>query len=111
MMPTSFALKQIKRFTNHGEVVLDPFCGRGTVPFAASVLGRSFWGIEIFPVGWIYSSTKCNPANETQLIKRLDELAKLKPSSIEDSEFFRMAYALQFLRYCESQTLLPGQYS
>lgn len=100
MMPTSFALQQIKRFTDRGDVVLDPFCGRGTIPFAAAVLGRSFFGIEIFPVGWVYSATKCKPASQTRLIARLEQLAELRPSSIEQSEFFRTAYSprtLQFL--------------
>jgi DNA modification methylase len=100
MMPASFALQQVERFTARGDTVLDPFCGRGTIPFAAAALGRSFFGVEIFPVGWVYSAAKCNPASETRLLKRLDELVELRPSSIEDSEFFQTAYAprtLQFL--------------
>jgi len=110
MMPTSFALQQIKHFTDQGDVVLDPFCGRGTVPFAAAALGRSFFGIEIFPVGWVYSATKCNPASQVRVERRLEEIAKLKPSLLEDSEFFRMAYApktLQFL--CAARQYLDWQ--
>ena len=100
MMPTSFALQQIERFTDQDDVVLDPFCGRGTVPFAAAALGRSFFGIEIFPVGWVYSAAKCKPASKAQVVRRLEEIAQLKPLLLEDSEFFRMAYAprtFQFL--------------
>ena len=44
MMPTSFALQQIKKYTGCGDTVLDPFCGRGTVPYAAAILGREFFG-------------------------------------------------------------------
>lgn len=99
MMPTSFALQQIKRFTAPGDVVLDPFCGRGTVPFAAAALGRPFFGIEIFPVGWVYSAAKCNPTSKMRVEERLEEVAKLKPSSIEDSEFFQTAYAPRTLRF------------
>jgi hypothetical protein len=99
MMPTSFALQQIKRFTVPGDVVLDPFCGRGTVPFAAAALGRSFFGIEIFPVGWVYSVAKCKPATQKRIIERLEQLARLRPSSIERSEFFRAAYSTRTLRF------------
>jgi hypothetical protein len=99
MMPSSFAMQQIERFTVEGDVVLDPFCGRGTVPFAAAALGRSFFGIEIFPVGWVYSATKCNPASEARLLNRLEKVAKLKPSAVEDSEFFRAAYAPKTLEF------------
>jgi hypothetical protein len=110
MMPTSFALQQIKRFTNQGDVVLDPFCGRGTVPFAAAALGRSFFGIEIFPVGWVYSAAKYKPASQARVEKRLEEIAKLKPSLLEDSEFFRMAYAPQTLRFlCAARQYLDWQ--
>lgn len=99
MMPTAFALRQIQRFTEQGDVVLDPFCGRGTVPFAAASLGRRFFGIEIFPVGWVYSRTKCEPAVEKPLLARLDEIAHLPASATETSEFFRAAYAPRVLSF------------
>jgi hypothetical protein len=99
MIPTSFVLEQIKRFTISGDVVFDPFCGRGTIPFAAATLGRPFVGIEIFPVGWVYSTTKCNPASAARVLKRLEGIARVRPSTVETSEFFRMAYALRTLRF------------
>lgn len=99
MIPTPFVLDQIERLTVPGDTVFDPFCGRGTIPFAAATLGRSFVGIEIFPVGWVYSATKCNPARAALVLKRLEDIARAKPSSLETSEFFRMAYALRTLRF------------
>ena len=99
MIPTSYVVEQIERFTVRGDTVFDPFCGRGTIPFVAATLGRSFFGIEIFPVGWVYSATKCNPASAGRVVKRLEDVAKAKPSSVEKSEFFRIAYAPQTLRF------------
>jgi hypothetical protein len=99
MMPSSFAFQQIEELTDEGDVVLDPFCGRGTVPFAAAALGRSFFGIEIFPVGWVYSAAKCDPATEKRVLRRLAEVAKMRPHSVEDSEFFRLAYCPRTLRF------------
>jgi hypothetical protein len=99
MMPTIFALEQIKRFTKPGDVVLDPFCGRGTVPFVAGVLSRSFFGVEIFPVGWVYAAAKCKPASERQVTKRLEQIAIVRPRSVENSDFFRMAFAPKVLKF------------
>lgn len=36
----------VKNFTRKGQTVLDPYCGTGTIPGAASFLGRNFIGIE-----------------------------------------------------------------
>jgi DNA methylase len=99
MIPIPFVLEQIERFTVRGDVVFDPFCGRGTIPYAAATLGRPFFGIEIFPVGWVYSATKCDPASASRVIKRLGDIGAAKPSSVEESEFFRLAYTPRTLRF------------
>ena len=45
--PLRFMEKLILRFTNSGEMILDPFLGSGTSGVAAVRLARSFIGIEI----------------------------------------------------------------
>lgn len=40
----------IERWSNSGDVVLDPFGGIMTVPYRAVELGRTGWGIELNPV-------------------------------------------------------------
>ena len=37
----------IEKLTTEGELVVDPFCGGGTTPLAAKVLGRQWWSCEI----------------------------------------------------------------
>ncbi len=39
----------MEAFTEPGDVVLDPFCGSGTVPMAAMALGRRAIACEISP--------------------------------------------------------------
>jgi len=99
MMPRSFAVETIRRFTRKDDLVLDPFCGRGTVPFAAAALGRCTLGIEIFPVGWLYASAKCSPADKATVEKRLEEICAIKPKRTETSEFFKMAYCPTVLKF------------
>jgi hypothetical protein len=99
MMPTDYALEQILKFTKSSDVVLDPFCGRGTIPFVAGVLGRTYFGIEIFPVGWVYATAKCRAASQKSVTKRLEEISESRPSSVEDSTFFRMAFAPKVLKF------------
>ena len=40
MFPESFAQKWISELTSDNDIVLDPFCGRGTTPFCAVEMGR-----------------------------------------------------------------------
>lgn len=48
-MQFDIADRIIERFTNPGEVILDPFSGIGTVPYRAVLKGRKGMGIELSP--------------------------------------------------------------
>src|SRR5438477_6832379 len=71
MFPIAFSDRVIKSYTSIGELVLDPFAGRGTAIFSAAVAGRHGVGIELNPVGWLYSRAKVSPASEDDVEKRL----------------------------------------
>lgn len=76
MFPVEFADEVIQTYTCPGEVVLDPFAGRGTVIFSAATQNRSAIGIEINPVGYVYAEAKLSVASREDVGFRLDELGE-----------------------------------
>jgi hypothetical protein len=76
MFPIAFAERVIRQYTDVGDVVLDPFSGRGTAVFVAAAHDRAGIGIEINPVGYVYTKAKLKPANRKAVEKRIVELGK-----------------------------------
>lgn len=77
MFPVMFADDVVRTYTRPGDVVLDPFAGRGTAIFSAATQDRSAIGIEVNPVGYVYAKAKLNPATQDEVELRLDELGNL----------------------------------
>lgn len=78
MFPVDFARKVITKYCPVGGVVLDPFCGRGTVPFVSMATGRYAIGCDINPVAWLYAKVKTDPYIKHQLlIKRAREIQSM----------------------------------
>ena len=95
MFPFGFAQDAISRFTHPGDLVLDPFCGRGTVPYAAMVAGRDALACDINPVAWVYAATKTAPAPDPETVKnRISDIAEsVSPDDREPrSEFQTLAF-------------------
>ena len=96
MFPQSFIHDAITHLTRPGEPVLDPFCGRGNGPFAATVLGRPAIGIDVNPIAWLFAAAKLQPAaTSDQVMGRLYEIAKARrPSDWRSrNQFETMAWA------------------
>ena len=79
-LPTFF----IERFTKPGEVVYDPFLGRGTTALQASLEGQIAWGCDINPLSKVLIEPRLNPPTLDQVQKRLTEIDLSKPKSIRD---------------------------
>src|SRR6059058_5476744 len=77
MFPVEFADHVIQKYTSFGDTVLDPFAGRGTAIFSAAVKGRHGMGVEVNPVGWVYSQAKLHPANHDDVIERVRQIGWL----------------------------------
>jgi hypothetical protein len=103
MFPVPFADSVVEHFTDPGDLVLDPFAGRGTAVFAAASKDRRGVGIEINPVGWVYAQAKLRPASEEAVLGRLDQLQAISPRFEEEAaslpEFFSLCYSRYVLRF------------
>src|SRR5690349_9949690 len=100
MFPLSFPLAAIRRFAGAGDVVLDPFCGRGTTNYAARLCGLSSFGVDSSTVAAAVASAKL--ANTTA--ERIVDLARtiLADDSLTDEmpdgEFWHWAFHERTLR-------------
>ena len=82
MFPQSFIHDAVINLTRPEETVLDPFCGRGNAPFAATVLGRYALGIDVNPIAWLYAAAKLQPASTPQQVTaRLSEIGRARRPS------------------------------
>lgn len=96
MFPVAFADATILMYSNSGDVVLDPFAGRGTAVFSAAIHKRMGIGIEINPVGWVYGKAKLHPAEQKSVENRIEEIALLASRYVSQArampEFFRVCF-------------------
>ena len=98
MFPPAFARDAIMNLSRPGEMVLDPFCGRGIAPFAATVLGRRSLGIDIHPLAWLWTEAKLRPQTDPQrVLRRLETLGRACRNADRRgrNRFERMAWAPQ----------------
>jgi hypothetical protein len=64
----------IERLTRPGDVVYDPFMGRGTTPLEAALLGRVPYGCDINPLSQVLTRPRFNPPTVEQVAQRLDQI-------------------------------------
>ena len=103
MFPTHFADGVVADHTKPGDIVLDPFAGRGTAVFSAAHQGRQGIGLEINPVGWVYGKTKLGPAAQPEVAKRFREIGELAGGYGDVAgalpEFFAHCFSARVRRY------------
>ncbi len=64
----------IARYTRPGDVVLDPFSGRGTAPLQAAAEGRIGVGNDLNPLAHVLTAAKLEPATPGEARTRLTAL-------------------------------------
>jgi hypothetical protein len=102
MFPPGFVERYVLAFTDPGDIVFDPFSGRGTTVFQSLLLGRRAYGLDINPVAACVSAAKANPPARASLLRRIHALrAEFDCGSavqVPDTEFFSTCFAPNTLR-------------
>lgn len=88
MMPAPLAEFLIQSFTRRNDIVLDPFCGSGTVLYEALKNGRNAIGVDINPLAILISNVKIN-------IGKI-ELSKLEKFFIEIFKAYQQLEGKEF---------------
>lgn len=107
----------IERLTRSGQVVHDPFMGRGTVPLQAALLGRQARGSDIHPLAVLLARPRLGQITTAQIdealttvdwtagrIKRPDLLAFYHPQTLQQIEALRDWIAIRAV----SETQIPA---
>ena len=91
MFPPSFPYEAIDGLTDAGDMVLDPFCGRGNSLFCAMAQGRGATGIDINPLAYLYSAVRCNiGVDKEKVLKRLRDVSRaVTPQDKESAGAFQ----------------------
>jgi hypothetical protein len=104
MFPESFAQQWIERLSKPGDIVLDPFSGRGTTPFQALLCGRDAIGNDINPVAFCLTRAKTCAPSEAAVKQRITSLEnrfaaqRWNEAAAALPRFFSYAYAPSTLR-------------
>jgi len=103
MFPPELPHYFIERFTNPGDTVLDPFCGRGTTPVEAAAQGRHGIGNDLNPLAIALTRGKLSNPPLDDVMARINQLeAKYDPSEWKHfsgaPRRIRMIYHINTLR-------------
>ena len=74
MFPPSFVREQVVRYTRAGDIVLDPFSGRGTTLLEAGLWNRQGLASDVNPVAMCVSGAKANVPTLSELCARVTGL-------------------------------------
>jgi site-specific DNA-methyltransferase (adenine-specific) len=72
--PAALAHAFIGRYSRPGDVVLDPFSGRGTTPLQACAEGRIGVGNDLNPFAHLLTAAKVEPATRAEALTRVTAL-------------------------------------
>lgn len=76
MFPPKLAHYFIERYSREGDLVLDPFSGRGTTTLQARVEGRRTIGNDLNPLAYVLTRAKAAPPTWTAVIRKIDQLER-----------------------------------
>lgn len=89
----------IETYSSIGSVVLDPFCGSGTILLESAMKGRVAFGSDINPLASFITSAKLSPADIAEVTLWLQMLNLKRPVDLEEyNSYFRPFYDVNTYR-------------
>jgi len=82
MFPPHIPRVFVEWLTDVGDVVYDPFSGRGTAPMEACRLGRIGLGSDANPLAYVLTAAKVDPPTMQEISRRLEVLDRSMPKRI-----------------------------
>jgi DNA modification methylase len=94
MMIPQVAGRLIDMYAKPKAIVLDPFCGSGSVLLEAFIKGYDSYGIDINPLSLLISRVKTAPLNHKLLQNELEKILRKTTliKKIDSPEFFNIDY-------------------
>jgi DNA modification methylase len=72
-LPSSLAKGIICEFSKKGDVILDPYCGSGVIPFEATLLGRNAVAFDLNPYALLLTKAKLSaPVKKETALKKVN---------------------------------------
>ena len=96
MFPLAFPLSVLDRFQTKPQIVVDPFCGRGTTAYAARMLGLATAGVDSNPLATALTASKLVQVTAESVTRELRDIlrrADTKKAETPDGEFWQWAFA------------------
>lgn len=76
----------IERLSVAGDVILDPFMGRGTTLLEAALLNRQVIGCDISPLAKVLCGPRLAPPTQEEVLKRLQEIPWGEHSTVSEDD-------------------------
>lgn len=97
----------ISEFTSEGNVVLDPLCGVGTIPFEACLQGRVGIGNDLSELAYVVTKAKVEKPNYSgveDVIRQLDDYIKNNKGSKSITDYEDFGFNGKLPQYFEPET-------
>ena len=105
MFPPNLPYYFIKKYSQEGDLIFDPFSGRGTTPFEACRMGRKGIGNDLNPLAVCLTKSKVDIPKKCNILKRLQALEQnFVEAPITDKQINDIPNDIKML-YEESETL------